>query len=205
MKWNEILPLILTIYNKNSPITFQCSVPTAPLNVSTSLITNSSVVVTWHQPVRPNGNQEDNDVKWYWSDTNILMLKITKKNENWKVKIFWHFFAEKNENWNVNIFWHFFARHHRGLSTLLHACQLHRRQNGNFFHKSSKWYLPLHLSYNSLKWYLSLDLICTLMCDMFPNMHIAHCEGERDSTQNGVSTDWPWWVKLSWLSSPRYS
>ena len=30
-----------------------------------------------------------------------------------------------------------------------------------FFHKSSKWYLPLHLSYNSLKWYLSLDLICT--------------------------------------------
>ena len=132
-EWNEILPLILTIYNKNSPITFQCSVPTAPLNVSTSLITNSSVVVTWHQPVRPNGNQEDSDVKWYWSDTNILMLKITKKNENWKVKIFWHFFAEKNENWNVNIFWHFFARHHRGLSTLLHARQLHRRQNGNFF------------------------------------------------------------------------
>ena len=87
-EWNEILPSILTIYSKNSPITFQCSVPTAPLNVSTSLITNSSVVVTWHQPVRPNGNQEDNDVKWYWSDTNILMLKITKKMKIEKLKFF---------------------------------------------------------------------------------------------------------------------
>ena len=36
-----------------------CPVPTAPLNVTTSLITNNSVVITWRQPVRPNGKQED--------------------------------------------------------------------------------------------------------------------------------------------------
>lgn len=29
--------------------------------MSTSLITNNSVVITWRQPVRPNGKQEDGD------------------------------------------------------------------------------------------------------------------------------------------------
>ena len=46
--------------------------------MSTSLITNNSVVITWRQPVRPNGKLADDDpdrvgVKWWW--------------EGWKVDI----------------------------------------------------------------------------------------------------------------------
>ena len=54
------------------------SVPSAPLNVSTHSITNTSVTVTWEEPSLPNGVIEGYRFEWLYK-RNIELIKVFLK------------------------------------------------------------------------------------------------------------------------------